>query len=360
MNESRNFIEEIIDRDIASGKIAAVLTRFPPEPNGYLHIGHTKAITINFGLAEQYLGKCNLRFDDTNPTKEDMEYVESIQEDIRWLGYEWANCYYASEYFGKLYECAEELIKRGAAFVCDLTADEIKQHRGNLIECGTPSPYRNRSVEENLDLFRRMRNGDYADGERCLRAKIDMASPNMNMRDPLMYRILRAHHHQTGDKWCIYPLYDYAHPLSDAFEGITHSLCSLEFEDHRPLYNWFLQALDYPVRPQQVEFARLNLTRTVMSKRFLKRLVEEKLVAGWDDPRMPTICGIRRRGYPAHAVKDFCQRVGVAKANSTVDVAYLEAARELKFHCYARDGRAQAAKSSNHQLSRKCGRVIAG
>ncbi|MFA6075331.1 MAG: glutamine--tRNA ligase/YqeY domain fusion protein [Negativicutes bacterium] len=322
---SRNFIEEIIDRDLASGKRREIVTRFPPEPNGYLHIGHSKAITINFGLAEQYHGRCNLRFDDTNPTKEDMEYVDSIKEDIKWLGFEWANVFYASSYFGKLYDCAEELIKRGAAYVCDLTADEIKQSRGTLVEPGKDSPYRQRSVEENLGLFRRMRAGEFADGARCLRAKIDMASPNMNMRDPLVYRILRASHHQTGDEWCIYPLYDYAHPLSDAFEGITHSLCSLEFEAHRPLYDWFLAALDYPVRPQQIEFARLNITRTIMSKRFLKRLVDEQHVLGWDDPRMPTICGIRRRGYPAAAVRDFCARIGVAKANSTVDMAYLEA-----------------------------------
>lgn len=322
---SRNFIEEIIDRDLTSGKRSGVVTRFPPEPNGYLHIGHTKAITINFGLAEQYHGRCNLRFDDTNPVKEDMEYVDSIKEDIKWLGFEWAEIFYASSYFGRLYDCAEQLIERGAAYVCDLTADEIKQYRGTLTEPGKNSPYRERSIEENLDLFRRMRAGEFADGSRCLRAKIDMASPNMNMRDPLVYRILRATHHQTGDEWCIYPLYDYAHPLSDAFEGITHSLCSLEFEAHRPLYDWFLAALDYPVRPQQIEFARLNITRTIMSKRFLKRLVEEQHVLGWDDPRMPTICGIRRRGYPAAAVRDFCTRVGVAKANSTVDMAYLEA-----------------------------------
>ncbi|MEI6285709.1 MAG: glutamine--tRNA ligase/YqeY domain fusion protein [Bacillota bacterium] len=322
---SRNFIEEIIDRDLASGKRSEIVTRFPPEPNGYLHIGHSKAITINFGLAEQYQGRCNLRFDDTNPTKEDMEYVDSIEADIKWLGYEWNDVFYASSYFGKLYDCAEELIIRGAAYVCDLTADEIKQSRGTLIEPGVNSPYRDRSIAENLDLFRRMRAGEFADGSRCLRAKIDMASPNMNLRDPLVYRILRATHHQTGDEWCIYPLYDYAHPLSDAFEGITHSLCSLEFEAHRPLYDWFLAALDYPVRPQQIEFARLNITRTIMSKRFLKRLVDEGHVLGWDDPRMPTLCGIRRRGYPAAAVRDFCARIGVAKANSTVEMAYLEA-----------------------------------
>ena len=322
---SRNFIEEIIDRDLASGKRSEIVTRFPPEPNGYLHIGHSKAITINFGLAKQYQGKCNLRFDDTNPTKEDLEYVDSIEEDIKWLGFEWTDVFYASSYFNKLYDCAEELVKRGAAYVCDLTSEEIKQFRGTLTEPGKDSPYRNRSVEENLDLFRRMRAGEFADGVRCLRAKIDMAAPNMNLRDPLVYRILRATHHQTGDKWCIYPLYDYAHPLSDAFEGITHSLCSLEFEAHRPLYDWFLAAIDYPQRPQQIEFARLNITRTIMSKRFLKRLVDEQRVLGWDDPRMPTLCGIRRRGYPAVAVLDFCARIGVAKANSTVEMNYLEA-----------------------------------
>lgn len=322
--KANNFIEEIINRDLESGKVKEVYTRFPPEPNGYLHIGHAKSLCLNFGIKRKYNGKCNLRFDDTNPVKEDEEYVESIKEDIRWLGFEWDKLLFASDYFEEMYNCAVTLIKKGKAFVCDMSAEEISRNRGSLTEPGKESPWRNRSVEENLDLFERMKNGEFADGEKVLRAKIDMASPNINMRDPVIYRIVHARHHNTGDKWCVYPMYDLAHPLEDAIEGITHSICTLEFEDHRPLYDWVVRECGCENVPQQIEFARLNITDTVMSKRFLKRLVDEKTVEGWDDPRMPTICGIRRRGYPAAAVRDFCERIGVAKANSEVEFSYLE------------------------------------
>ena len=322
--KANNFIEEIINKDLASGKTSEVITRFPPEPNGYLHIGHAKSLCINFGMKSKYNGKCNLRFDDTNPVKEDEEYVESIKEDIKWLGFEWDELLYASDYFDKMFDYAVTLIKKGKAFVCEMSAEEISKSRCTLTEPGTESPWRNRSVEENLDLFYRMRDGEFADGSKVLRAKVDMASPNINMRDPVIYRVLRARHHNTGDKWCIYPMYDFAHPLEDAIEGITHSICTLEFEDHRPIYDWFVRECECENKPQQIEFARLNITDTVMSKRFLKRLVDEKIVEGWDDPRMPTICGIRRRGYPASAVKDFCERIGVAKANSEVEHTYLE------------------------------------
>ena len=327
-----NFIRDIIDVDNASGKHGGrVHTRFPPEPNGYLHIGHAKSICLNFGLARDYQGKCNLRFDDTNPTKEEVEYVESIQADVRWLGFDWEDrLFYASDYFGQLYEWAEFLIQKGKAYVCDLTGDEIRDHRGTLTEPGRESIYRDRSIEENLDLFRRMRAGEFPDGSRVLRAKIDMASPNINLRDPVMYRILRRSHHRTGDAWCIYPMYDYAHGQSDAIEGITHSVCTLEFEDHRPLYDWFVQELELPHRPQQIEFARLNLTYTVMSKRKLLRLVNEGLVRGWDDPRMPTLAGMRRRGFTPEAIRNFAERIGVAKNNSVVDYGLLE-------HCLRED-----------------------
>ena len=322
-----NFIHDIIDKDNASGKYGQrVHTRFPPEPNGYLHIGHAKSICLNFGTALKYGGKCNLRFDDTNPSKEETEYVESIMEDVRWLGFDWEDrLFYASDYFGRLYDYACDLILAGKAYVCDLSAEQIRQYRGTLTEPGKESPYRNRPVAENLDLFERMKNGEFPDGSRVLRAKIDMASPNLNMRDPVLYRIMRAHHHRTGDAWCIYPMYDYAHPLSDAYEGITHSICTLEFEAHRPLYDWCLDILgEFTPRPVQIEFARLNLTYTVMSKRKLRALVENGRVAGWDDPRMPTISGLRRRGYTPGAIRDFCGRIGVAKADSVVDFALLE------------------------------------
>ena len=321
-----DFIRDIITADNASGRHAGrVATRFPPEPNGYLHIGHAKSICLNFGIARDFTGTCNLRFDDTNPVTEDVEYVESIQEDVRWIGFTWDDrLYYASDYFEKLYECGETLIKDGRAYVDDLTADEIREYRGTLKQPGRESPYRNRSVDENLDLFRRMRAGEFPDGSRVLRAKIDMASPNLNMRDPVLYRIRRAHHHRTGDAWCIYPMYDYAHPISDALERITHSICTLEFEDHRPLYDWLVQNLPLPGRPQQIEFARLNLTYTVMSKRKLLQLVTEKHVSGWDDPRMPTITGLRRRGYTPEAIRRFCDEIGVAKRENVVDVGLLE------------------------------------
>lgn len=322
--EKRNFIREIIDEDLKSGKYETVHTRFPPEPNGYLHIGHAKSICLNFGTAKDYRGVCNLRFDDTNPTKEDVEYVDSIQEDIRWLGFDWENrLYYASDYFEKLYEYAIVLIKKNKAYVDDLNADEIRQHRGTLTEPGKDSPYRNRTVEENLDLFGRMRKGEFPDGSKTLRAKVDMSSPNINMRDPVMYRILHATHHRTGDKWCIYPMYDWAHGQSDSMEGITHSICTLEFEDHRPLYNWFVEQLGI-FHPRQIEFARLNLTYTVMSKRRLLQLVQEKHVGGWDDPRMPTISGLRRRGYTPESIRLFADRIGVSKADSVIDVSVLE------------------------------------
>lgn len=319
-----NFIEDIIVEDLETGKHDKIITRFPPEPNGYLHIGHAKAICINFGIKEKFGGECNLRFDDTNPVKEDVEYMESIKEDIRWLGFEWDRELHASDYFGRMYECAVELIKAGKAYVCDLSADQIRATRGTLTEPGTESPYRSRSVEENLDLFRRMKDGEFADGEKVLRAKIDMASPNINMRDPVIYRICHAEHPHTGTEWVIYPMYDFAHPLEDAIEGVTHSLCSLEFENHRPLYDWVTVNCGFDPRPRQIEFARLNLTHTVMSKRFLKKLVDEKVVSGWNDPRLSTLSGIRERGYPPEAVRDFCGRIGVAKADSVVDIAMLE------------------------------------
>ena len=322
---SRDFIREIIDEDNRTGKHGGrVHTRFPPEPNGYLHIGHAKSICLNFGIAAEYGGKCNLRFDDTNPSKEEVEYVDSIMEDVRWLGFDWEDrLFYASDYFPVLYQWAEQMILAGKAYVCDLTGDQVREHRGTLTEPGRESPYRNRSPEENLDLFRRMRAGEFPDGSRTLRAKIDMASPNLNMRDPVMYRILRATHHRTGDAWCIYPMYDYTHGESDSLERITHSICTLEFENHRPLYDWYVQALGI-YAPQQIEFARLNLTYTVMSKRKLLQLVKEKYVSGWDDPRMPTICGLRRRGYTPESIRNFCARIGVAKMDSTVDFGLLE------------------------------------
>ena len=300
----RNFIQNIIDEDLKENRVKKIHTRFPPEPNGYLHIGHAKSICLNFGLALEYGGLCNLRYDDTNPSKEDQEYVESIERDVRWLGFDWEDRkFYASDYFEKMYESAEQLIKDGKAYVCDLSPEEIREYRGTLTEPGKESPYRNRSVEENLDLFRRMRAGEFPDGSRTLRAKMDMASPNLNMRDPVLYRILRATHHRTGDNWCVYPMYDFAHPISDALEGITHSICTLEFEDHRPLYDWVINNLDLGCKPRQIEFARLNLTNTVMSKRKLRELVEKGYVDGWDDPRMPTISGIRRRGYTPSSIR---------------------------------------------------------
>ncbi|MBU2700821.1 glutaminyl-tRNA synthetase [Sporomusaceae bacterium BoRhaA] len=337
---STNFIQSIITDDLKNnGNASSVHTRFPPEPNGYLHIGHAKSICLNFGLARDNQGLCNLRFDDTNPSKEDVEYVDSIQEDVHWLGFDWDDRkFYASNYFDKLFDCAVTLIKKGKAYVCDLSADEMRQYRGTLTEPGKDSPYRNRSIEENLDLFARMKAGEFADGSRVLRAKIDMSSSNLNLRDPAIYRILHAHHHRTGDKWCIYPMYDFAHPLSDAFEGITHSICTLEFEDHRPLYDWLIETLATECRPRQIEFARLNLTHTVMSKRKLRQLVEENLVSGWDDPRMPTISGLRRRGYTPESIRDFCERIGVAKSNSLVDVGMLE-------HCVREDLNSKAARA---------------
>ena len=338
---SSNFIYNIIDEDLKSGKHPeGIHTRFPPEPNGYLHIGHAKSICLNFGTAEKYAGLCNLRFDDTNPTKEDTEYVDSIQEDIKWLGFSWGDRrYYASDYFEKLYEYACALIEQGLAYVDDLTAEEIRAYRGTLTEPGRESPCRSRSVAENLALFQRMKAGEFPDGSRVLRAKIDMASPNITMRDPVIYRIAHAAHHRTGDAWCIYPMYDFAHPLSDAIENITHSLCTLEFEDHRPFYDWLLEVLgfDKNTRPRQIEFARLNVTNTITSKRKLRQLVEEGHVRGWDDPRMPTISGLRRRGYTPASIRDFCERIGVAKSNSTVDVAMLE-------HCVREDLNAHAAR----------------
>lgn len=320
-----NFIREIIDQDMQTKKFAErVHTRFPPEPNGYLHIGHAKSICLNFGIASSYNGLCNLRFDDTNPSKEDVEYVDSIQEDVHWLGFDWEDrMYYASDYFPQLFEYAVQLIKKGKAYVCDLSAQETREYRGTLTEPGKDSPYRNRSIEENLDLFLRMKNGEFEDGSRVLRAKIDMASPNMNMRDPVIYRILRSTHHRTGDTWCIYPMYDFAHGLSDSLEGITHSICTLEFEVHRPLYDWFLDELEV-YHSQQIEFARLNLNYTIMSKRKLLELVEQKFVDSWNDPRMPTISGLRRRGYTPEAIRNFAERIGVAKRDNTIDVALLE------------------------------------
>ncbi|MGA2035688.1 MAG: glutamine--tRNA ligase/YqeY domain fusion protein, partial [Thermoguttaceae bacterium] len=335
---STDFIRDIINEDNRTGKHGGrVHTRFPPEPNGYLHIGHAKSICLNFGIAAEYGGQCNLRFDDTNPSKEDVEYVDSIMEDVHWLGFDWQErLYYASSYFGQLYDWAIQLIRAGRAYVCDLNADEVRQYRGTLTEPGKNSPYRNRSIEENLDLFQRMRAGEFADGSRTLRAKIDMASPNLNMRDPVMYRILRATHHRTGDTWCIYPTYDYTHGQSDSLEGITHSICTLEFENHRPLYDWYVEALGI-YHPQQIEFARLNLNYTVMSKRRLLELVKGGYVAGWDDPRMPTICGLRRRGYTPEAIRNFCARIGVAKFDGVIDIALLE-------HCLREDLNKRAAR----------------
>ncbi len=324
MEKVSNFIHDAIDKDLADGVYDHVQTRFPPEPNGYLHVGHVKAINIDFSTAKKYGGTCNLRLDDTNPTKEDVEYVDSIMEDIKWLGFEWDNVYYASDYFPEIYKCAVKLIKKGLAYVDDLSAEEIRQYRGTLTEPGKESPFRNRSVEENLDLFKRMTDGEFETGSKVLRAKIDMASGNINMRDPVIYRVLHAHHHRTGDKWCVYPMYDFAHPISDTAEGVTHSLCSLEFEDHRPLYDWVLKACDYPQPSRQIEFARLNLTNTLTSKRKCLKLVRDGIVDGWDDPRMSTICAMRRKGYPAEALIDFVNRIGVAKAFSVVDYGMLE------------------------------------
>lgn len=323
---SSNFIHDIIDEDNKTGKYGGeVVTRFPPEPNGYLHIGHAKSICLNFSTAAKYGGRCNLRYDDTNPEKEDMEYVNSIEEDVHWLGFEWDKKLWASDYFPKMYEAAIELIKKGKAFVCALSPDEMREYRGTLTEPGKNSPYRDRPVEENLRLFREMKEGKHDDGSLVLRAKIDMASPNMNMRDPILYRIAHADHHNTGTEWCIYPMYDFAHPIEDAIEGVTHSICTLEFEDHRPLYEWVLDEVGWwNPEPQQIEFARLNITNTVMSKRLLKGLVDENIVEGWDDPRMPTIAGLRRRGYTPEAIRDFCDRIGVSKANSEVEMGLLE------------------------------------
>ena len=319
-----NFIEDIVEEELASGKVKEVITRFPPEPNGYLHIGHAKAVCIDFGIAAKYGGRCNLRYDDTNPSKEDVEYVNSIKEDIAWLGFKWDAELYASDYFDRMYDCAVELIKKGLAYVCDYSAEEIRATRGTLTSPGSNSPWRERSAEENLRLFAEMKEGKYADGEKVLRAKIDMASPNINMRDPVIYRILRATHHRTGDKWCIYPMYDFAHPLEDAFEGVTHSICTLEFEDHRPLYDWVKINCGFVPGPRQIEFARLNIKRTIMSKRYLKKLVDEGKVEGWSDPRMPTLSGMRERGYPPEAIRAFCAAAGVAKANSEIEVSMLE------------------------------------
>ena len=323
--EATNFIEQIINDDIESGKVSAIQTRFPPEPNGYLHIGHIKSMLVNFGTAKKYEGKCNLFFDDTNPSKEKTEFVDAIRKDIEWVGYDWAKEVYASDFFPVIYEYAEKLILDGKAFVCDLSPEEISATRGTLTEAGKNSPFRDRSVEENLALFREMKAGKYPDGSKCLRAKIDMASPNMNMRDPVIYRILRCTHHRTGDTWCIYPMYDYAHPICDYLQGVTHSLCTLEFEDHRPLYDWVGINLGFAPKPRQIEFARLAVTNTVMSKRYLKKLVEEGHVHGWDDPRMPTVAGLRNRGVPPEALLDFCTKIGIVKANSECQLSYLEA-----------------------------------
>ena len=333
---STNFIHAIIDKDLENKKYGdKVYTRFPPEPNGYLHIGHAKSICLNFSTAAKYGGKCNLRYDDTNPVKEDVEYVDSIEEDVKWLGWQWDKRLWASDYFDQMYEAAVELIKKGKAYVCNLSAEEMKEYRGTLTCAGKESPCRQQSVEENLRLFEEMKAGKYADGERVLRAKIDMCSPNINMRDPIIYRIAHTEHHNTGNKWCIYPMYDFAHPIEDAIEGITHSICTLEFEDHRPLYDWVLKEVGWwETPPQQIEFARLNITNTVMSKRHLKALVDDGVVDGWDDPRMPTIAGLRRRGYTPEAIRDFCERIGVAKSNSTVEVSLLE-------HCVREDLKAK-------------------
>ena len=332
LNGSSNFILDFVAEDISSGRFREdeIATRFPPEPNGYLHIGHAKALCIDFMTAEKYNGRCNLRYDDTNPVKESVEFADSMKEDISWLGFKWSGLYYASDYFDTMYECAVKLIKNGLAYVCDLSPDEVREYRGTLTEPGKDSPYRNRSVEENLDLFGRMKAGEFLDGTRVLRAKIDMASPNINMRDPVIYRIMRVSHYRTGDKWCIYPMYDYAHPIEDAIEGITHSLCSLEYEDHRPLYDWVVNNIEMKSKPRQIEFSRLNVTYTMMSKRKLLQLVNEEIVAGWDDPRMPTLSGLRRRGYTPFAIRNFIERIGIAKTFSTVDFGLLE-------HCVRED-----------------------
>ena len=332
MGEKRaaNFIEEYIEEDLQQGRFDHVKTRVPPEPNGYLHIGHVKALCIDFGIAKKYGGTCNLRFDDTNPAKEDTVFVEGIQRDIEWLGFHWAELHFASDFFPRLYEIARGMIKKGLAYVDDQSPEEMRQNRGTLTEPGVNSPYRDRSVEENLDLFERMKNGEFPDGSRVLRAKIDMSSPNVLMRDPTMYRIKRCHHHRTGDDWCIYPMYDFQHPIQDAIEGITHSLCSLEYEDHRPLYDWVVNNVSVPCKPRQIEFSRLGINYTVMSKRKLRRLVEEGYVSGWDDPRMPTLCGLRRRGYTPASIRNFCERIGVSKVASTVDYSFLE-------HCLRED-----------------------
>lgn len=322
---SRNFIEQIIDKDLAEGKYETICTRFPPEPNGYLHIGHAKSILLNYGLSQEFNGRFNLRFDDTNPTKEKIEFVESIKADVKWLGADWEDrLFFASNYFDQMYEAAVKLIKKGKAFVCDLSAEEIREYRGTLTEPGKNSPYRDRSVEENLDLFERMKNGEFEDGSKVLRAKIDMASPNINMRDPVIYRVAHMTHHNTGDKWCIYPMYDFAHPIEDAIEGVTHSICTLEFEDHRPLYDWVVKELEYPFPPKQIEFAKLYLTNVVTGKRYIKRLVEEGIVDGWDDPRLVSIAALRRRGFTPESIKMFVELCGVSKANSSVDYAMLE------------------------------------
>jgi glutaminyl-tRNA synthetase len=337
---AQDFIREIVAADVAAGNNGGrVVTRFPPEPNGYLHIGHAKAICLDFGVAHEFGGHCNLRFDDTNPVKEDVEYVDSIKEDVRWLGFEWHDReYYASDYYEQLYQYAESLIRKGVAYVDSLSADEIREHRGTLTEPGKDSPYRTRSVDDNLDLFRRMRAGEFADGAHVLRAKIDMRSPNITMRDPVLYRIRHAEHHRTGRAWCIYPMYDFAHPLSDAIEGVTHSLCTLEYVDHRPLYDWVIEHVETPARPRQYEFARLNLNYTVMSKRKLLQLVEQRHVSGWDDPRMPTVSGLRRRGYTPESIREFCARVGVAKKENVIDVGLLE-------HCVREDLNARAPRA---------------
>jgi glutaminyl-tRNA synthetase len=322
---SKNFIEQIIDKDIEEGRCQQVITRFPPEPNGYLHIGHAKSILLNCGLAKKYGGKFNLRFDDTNPTKEKTEFVESIIEDVKWIGGEFDDrLFFASDYFEAMYEGAVKLIKKGKAFVCDLTAEEIREYRGTLTEPGKNSPYRDRSVEENLSLFEAMKNGEFEDGTKVLRAKIDMASPNINMRDPVIYRVARMHHHNTGDKWCIYPMYDFAHPIEDAIEGITHSICTLEFEDHRPLYDWVVRELEYVNPPKQIEFAKMYLTNVITGKRYIKRLVEEKIVDGWDDPRLVSISALRRRGFTPESIRTFMELCGVSKSNSSVDYAMKE------------------------------------
>ncbi|MEI3340479.1 MAG: glutamine--tRNA ligase [Eubacterium sp.] len=335
---SRNFIEQIIDKDIEEGKCERVCTRFPPEPNGYLHIGHAKSILLNYGLAQEYNGKFNMRFDDTNPTKEKVEFVESIKEDIQWLGADWEDrLFFASDYFEQMYEAAVKLIKKGKAYVCDLTPEEIREYRGTLTEPGKNSPYRDRSVEENLELFENMKNGVYKDGEKVLRAKIDMSSPNINMRDPIIYRVAHMTHHHTGDTWCIYPMYDFAHPIEDAIEGITHSICTLEFEDHRPLYDWVVRELEYPYPPKQIEFAKLYLTNVVTGKRYIKKLVEEGIVDGWDDPRLVSIAALRRRGFTPSSIKKFVELCGISKSNSSVDYAMLE-------YCISEDLKMKASR----------------